>query len=278
MDIFQAIALGVVQGLTEFLPISSTAHLALLPWFMGWKDPGLTFSVALHVGTLLAVALYFRQDLTQMFFSWLGSLRGFDRTDPYQKLSWMVIFGCIPAVIAGFLLDDLIAGIFRSPYVIAAMLIGVAVLIAIAERTTKHTRTWKDMTLKDALLIGLAQACALIPGTSRSGATIVMGLFLGLERADAARFSFLLGFPVIFGSAVLKMKEVVTDPAMLAQLPMIGVGTVAAALSGYWCIAFLMRFLQTNTMTVFVVYRIALGLVILGLLITGVYQPAVAAP
>lgn len=273
MDIIQAITLGVVQGLTEFLPISSTAHLALVPWFFGWKDPGLTFDVALHVGTFIAVAIYFREDLIQMFFSWLKSFRGFDPTDPYQKLSWLVIFGCIPAVIAGFLLDDMIAGVFRSPYVIAASLIGVGILIAIAERVTTHTRTWKDMKLSDALLIGLAQALALIPGTSRSGATITMGLFLGLERADAARFSFLLGFPVIFGSAVFKLKDVAHDPLLAAQLPMIGVGVVASAISGYLCVRFLMKFLQTNTMTVFVVYRIMLGLVILGLLWSGYSLP-----
>ena len=273
MDIIQAITLGVVQGLTEFLPISSTAHLALVPWFFGWKDPGLTFDVALHVGTFLAVAIYFRQDLIQMFFSWIKSFRGLDPSDPYQKLSWLVILGCIPAVIAGLLLDDLIAGVFRSPYVIAASLIGVGLLIAYAERFTTHPRTWKDMKLKDALLIGLAQACALIPGTSRSGATITMGLFLGLERADAARFSFLLGFPVIFGSAVFKLKDVAHDPALAAQLPMIGVGVVASAISGYLCIRFLMKFLATNTMMVFVVYRIALGLVILGLIWSGYALP-----
>lgn len=276
MDIIQAITLGVVQGLTEFLPISSTAHLALVPWFFGWKDPGLTFDVALHVGTFLAVALYFRQDLIQMFVSWLKSLKHFDREDPYQKLSWLVLVGCIPAVIAGVLLDDFVAGVFRSPYVIAASLIGVGLLIAVAERITKHTRTWKDLKLKDAILIGLAQACALIPGTSRSGSTITMGLFLGLERADAARFSFLLGFPVILGSAVFKLKGLGHDPALSAMLPMMAVGVVVSAISGYLCIRFLMRFLATNTMTVFVVYRVVLGLVILGMLLTG-HAPTFAA-
>jgi undecaprenyl-diphosphatase len=276
VDIIQAITLGVVQGLTEFLPVSSTAHLTLVPWFFGWKDPGLTFDVALHVGTFLAVALYFRQDLTQMFFSWLKSLRHFDREDPYQKLSWLVIVGCIPAVIAGVVLDDYIAGVFRSPYVIAISLIAVGLLIAVAERLTQHTRTWKDMTLKDAILIGLAQACALIPGTSRSGSTITMGLFLGLERADAARYSFLLGFPVILGSAVFKLKDVAHDPTLSAMLPMMGVGVVVSAVSGYLCIRFLMRFLATNTMTVFVVYRVLLGLVILGMLLTG-HAPTFAA-
>lgn len=276
MDIIQAITLGVVQGLTEFLPISSTAHLALVPWFFGWKDPGLTFDVALHVGTFLAVALYFRQDLIQMFFSWLKSFKHFDREDPYQKLSWLVFVGCIPAVIAGVLLDDFVAGVFRSPYVIAASLIAVGLLIAVAERVTQHTRTWKDMKLKDAILIGLAQACALIPGTSRSGSTITMGLFLGLERADAARFSFLLGFPVILGSAVFKLKGLGHDAALTSMLPMMAVGVVVSAISGYLCIRFLMRFLATNTMTVFVVYRVVLGLVILGMLLTG-HAPTFAA-
>lgn len=269
MDLVQAVTLGVVQGLTEFLPISSTAHLALVPWLFGWKDPGLTFDVALHVGTLVAVLVYFRDDLRHMALAWLKSLTARDKADPYQNLAWLVIWGSIPAVIAGLLLDDLVETTFRSPYVIAAMLIGVGVLIAVAERITTQIRSWREMTLKDALLIGLAQACALIPGTSRSGATITMGLFLGMQRADAARFSFLLGFPVILGSTIFKLKDVASDPALAAMVPMMGVGIVSAAVSGYVCIAYLLRFLATQTMTVFVIYRILLGLAIIGLIANG---------
>lgn len=269
MDYIQAVTLGVVQGLTEFLPISSTAHLTLVPWLLKWQDPGLTFDVALHIGTLVAVVFYFRTDLLHMFTAWLRSFAHRDRSDPYQNLSWMVIWGSIPAVIAGLVLDDYVAGVFRSPYVISAMLIVVGVLIFIAERVAKPVRTWQEMTLKDAIFIGFAQACALIPGTSRSGSTIMMGLFLGLQRADAARFSFLLGFPVILGSTIFKLKGINSDPALFAMIPYMLVGVAASALSGYVCIAYLMKFLQTQTMTVFVVYRIALGFVIIGLIMNG---------
>lgn len=273
MDLVQAVTLGVVQGLTEFLPISSTAHLALVPWMFGWKDPGLTFDVALHIGTLLAVVIYFRDDLRHMAIAWLKSFKARDKADPYQNLAWLVVWGSVPAVGAGVLLDDLVETTFRSPYVIAAMLIGVGLLIAVAERLTAKTRTWQEMTLKDALLIGVAQACALIPGTSRSGATITMGLFLGLQRPDAARFSFLLGFPVILGSIVFKLKDVASDPALAAMIPHMGAGILASAISGYFCIAYLLKFLATQTMTVFVVYRVLLGLVIIGLIMNG-FNPA----
>ena len=269
MDVVQAVTLGVVQGLTEFLPISSTAHLALVPWLFGWKDPGLTFDVSLHIGTLLAVVIYFRDDLRHMTLAFFRSFKARDKADPYQNLAWLVVWGSVPAVVAGVLLDDLVETTFRSPYVIAAMLIGVGLLIAVAERLTAKTRTWQEMTLKDAILIGVAQACALIPGTSRSGATITMGLFLGMQRADAARFSFLLGFPVILGSIVFKLKDVAADPTLAAMVPHMGVGIVASAISGYFCIAYLLKFLATQTMTVFVVYRVLLGLAIIGLIWNG---------
>lgn len=269
MDIVEAITLGAVQGLTEFLPISSTAHLALVPWLLGWKDPGLTFDVSLHVGTLAAVVAYFWDDLLHMAKAWFSSFKKRDHADPYQNLAWLVVWGSFPAIIAGLLLNKLVETTLRSPYVIAGMLIGVAILIGIAERLTPKTRIWQELTLKDAMLIGLAQACALIPGTSRSGATITMALFLGVQRADAARFSFLLGFPVILGSCVFKLKDVLHDPSLSAMLPMMGVGIVTSAISGYICIAYLLRFLATQTMMVFIVYRIALGLLIIGLIMNG---------
>lgn len=270
MDFLQAAALGVVQGLTEFLPISSTAHLALFPWFLGWKDPGLTFDVALHVGTLLAIILYFRQDLTQMALSWFQSFTRPNKEDPYQRLSWLVVVGSIPAVIAGITFEKQVETVLRSPYVIATMLIVVAVLFAIAERVTKQTRTLKEMTWRSALLVGVAQACALIPGTSRSGSTMMMAMFAGFKREEAARFSFLLGAPIMVGGIVFKMKDLLGDPIWAAQWPLIAVGVAASAISGYLCIRFLLAFLKTQSMTVFIVYRIALGLIIFGLLLTGV--------
>lgn len=276
MNVIQALTLGVTQGLTEFLPISSSAHLVLVPWFLGWEDPGLAFDTALHAGTLVAVMAYFRQDLVQLALSWVKSLRGFDRTDPYQKLSWLVIFGCLPAIAAGLLLEGAIATVFRSPYWIAGMMIGVALLIALAEKVTQQVRSWKEMNLKDALVIGAAQACALIPGTSRSGSTIAAGLFMGLKREDAARFSFLLGFPVILGSAVFQGKKLLASPAGSEPLILL-LGVAASAISGYFCIRFLIRYLQKHGMAPFIVYRLALGLLILGLLLSG-HAPSFAEP
>ncbi|MFP5501004.1 MAG: undecaprenyl-diphosphate phosphatase [Candidatus Sericytochromatia bacterium] len=266
MDVFQAATLGLVQGVTEFLPISSTAHLVLTPWLLGWEaDQGLTFDVALHIGTLFAMLVYFRRDLTEMFFAWISSFRANREPNPYRRLSWLVIFGTVPVVIAGVFLDKYVDGVLRSPWVIGGTFIGVALLIALAERTSKLERTWKDLRLKDAMLIGLAQAVALIPGVSRSGSTIMAGLFLGLERADAARFSFLLGFPVTIASIVFKFKDLGAEPMIASQLPMMAVGTVVSAVSGFLCIHYLLKFLQRFTMNVFVVYRIAFGLMILGM-------------
>ncbi|MEB3195767.1 MAG: undecaprenyl-diphosphate phosphatase [Candidatus Sericytochromatia bacterium] len=292
MDAFQAITLGIVQGLTEFLPISSTAHLTLVPWALGWQDPGLTFDVALHVGTLVAVTVYFFSDLRQLAVAWLRSIWGFFQPrpprslgaaaleppaesprDPYGLLAWLVIAGSVPAVLAGLTLEKWIATTLRSPLVIAGALIGVAVLIAMGDRLTRASRAWTSITLKDALLIGLAQACALVPGVSRSGATMTMGLFLGLTRKDAARFSFLLGFPVILGSTVFKLRHIFEDAALQALAPWMALGAATAAISGYACIHFLLRFLATQTMTVFVVYRILLGLLIIGLVQAGLPLP-----
>jgi undecaprenyl-diphosphatase len=193
---------------------------------------------------------------------------------PYATLAWLVIAGSVPAVVAGLSLEKWIETTLRSPLVIAGTLIGVGLLIAVADRVTRQRRDWTSLRLKDAVLIGLAQACALVPGVSRSGATITMGLFLGLNRKDAARFSFLLGFPVIFGSTVFKLRHIFEDVALQQLAPWMALGAVAAAVSGYFCIAFLLRFLASQTMTVFVLYRIALGLLILGLVAGGFSVPS----
>ncbi len=269
MTHFEAMVLGIVQGLTEFLPVSSTAHLALVPWLMGWSDPGLAFDVALHVGTLLAVTVFFRQDLWAMAKAFVKSLPRPDLSDAYQRLAWWVIVGCVPAVVAGVLLEDWIEGALRSPAVIATMLITVALLIAWAERRGSLTRDLEHLTWREALLIGLAQACALIPGTSRSGATMTMALFLGFARPEAARFSFLLGYPVILGSALFKLKDLAATGALSTHAVPLAIGIASSAVSGYLCVRFLLRFLASHTMTVFVVYRIVLGLVIIGLLASG---------
>ncbi|MEB3330747.1 MAG: undecaprenyl-diphosphate phosphatase [Candidatus Sericytochromatia bacterium] len=295
MDALQAITLGIVQGLTEFLPISSTAHLALVPWAFGWQDPGHTFDVALHAGTLIAVTAYFWDDLRQMAWSFWRSLPavlrrsaapgapgeaavapGAEATalDPHGMLAWMVVAGSVPAVVAGVLIEKWVETTLRSPLVIAGTLIGVALLIWFIDRRAQGRRTWQDVGLKDAILIGLAQACALVPGVSRSGATITMGLYVGLSRADAARFSFLLGFPVILGSTVFKLRHLLEDAALQALAPWMLLGAAAAAGSGYLCIALLLRFLASRTMLTFVVYRLALGGLILLLVWKG-WAPAI---
>ncbi|MEB3224053.1 MAG: undecaprenyl-diphosphate phosphatase [Candidatus Sericytochromatia bacterium] len=290
VDAFQAITLGIVQGLTEFLPISSTAHLALVPWAFGWQDPGHTFDVALHAGTLIAVTAYFWDDLRRMAVAFARSLIGLLRRtpsprslgaaaleapsgpaapDPHGVLAWMVVAGSVPAVLAGVLIEKWVETTLRSPLVIAGTLIGVALLIWVIDRRASGHRAWQDLRLKDAVLIGVAQACALVPGVSRSGATITMGLLLGLSRADAARFSFLLGFPVILGSTVFKLRHLFEDASLQALAPWMALGAAAAALSGYACIAFLLRFLASRTMLTFVLYRVALGSLILFLVAMG---------
>lgn len=273
MDVIQAVGLGLVQGLTEFLPISSTAHLALVPWFVGWKDPGLTFDVALHVGTLVAVTAYFREDLWGMLRAGFTSLVRRDPSDPFQRLAWQVVIGCIPAIFAGVLLDQYVSGALRSPAVIASALIVVGLLLALADRQAKEGHTLEAFTWKSALLVGLAQACALVPGVSRSGATMAAALGLGFERPAAARFSFLLGYPVILGGCVFKLKDLIHAPDLAAMATPIAIGVAASAVSGYFCIAYLLRFLQSNSFKIFVGYRLALGLAIFVMLALGVTPP-----
>lgn len=260
MDILQSVVLGIVQGITEFLPISSTAHLILTPLFLGWKDPGLTFDVALHVGTFLAVAAYFREDLGQMIRAGFTSLRRPNFAgDPYQRLAWLTVIGCVPAGVMGILFEDVIETTLRSPYVIAATLAGVALLLLLAEFVGKRERDVKHLTLRDALLIGIAQACALIPGVSRSGATMTMGMFSGLTREASARFSFLLGVPIIFASCLFKLRHLPSAGLSSTEFLAMGVGVTTAALTGYFVIKFLLAFLAKRSMMVFIVYRLFVG-------------------
>ncbi len=260
MDILQSVVLGIVQGITEFLPISSTAHLILTPLFLGWKDPGLTFDVALHVGTFLAVAAYFREDLTQMIRAGLTSLRKPNfKEDPYQRLAWLTVIGCVPAGVMGILFEDAIGTTLRSPYVIASTLAGVALLLLLAEFVGKRDRDVKHLTLRDAILIGIVQTCALIPGVSRSGATMTMGMFSGLSREAAARFSFLLGVPIIFASCLFKLRDLPGAGLSAAELTAMGVGVATSAVTGYFVIKFLLSFLAKRSMLIFIVYRLIVG-------------------
>jgi len=279
MTILQAIILGIVQGLTEFIPISSSGHLVILPWLFGWEDgalTSLTFDVALHLGTLVAVLAFFAADWARLIRAGVLSLA--ERkigNDPDRKLAWFLIVGCIPGGIAGVLFESRIENLFHEPNAPhqAGAMIAMAVIIALlgallfaAERFARHLREMKQITLRDALLIGLAQAMAIFPGVSRSGATITAGLALGLERESAARFSFLLSAPIVAGAGVKSVweifKDVQTGALTSSDLLLFPVGFLAAAASGYLCIKYLLRVMQKNPTNVFVYYRWALAALI----------------
>jgi undecaprenyl-diphosphatase len=263
-EILQAALLGVVQGLTEFLPISSTAHLALVPWALGWDSPllnSLTFDVALHMGTLVAVVLYFWSDWLRLAAGVIDAARG--RPNPAARAAGLVLLGTIPAVVVGLLFQSSVETTFRSPSQIALVLVIFSLLMYGAERIATRQRGLDQLRTTDALAIGCAQAVALVPGVSRSGVTISTGLLLGLERAAAARFSFLLSTPAIAGAGLKKLLDLrgvalePGDPGMML------VGALAAGISGWLCIRWLLRYLARETMDVFVVYRLALAALIL---------------
>jgi undecaprenyl-diphosphatase len=261
MDIIQAIVFGAVQGATEFLPISSTAHLILLPWFMGWRDPGLAFDVALHLGTLVALLIFFRNEWIKLSVSGLNLLRG-RKQDPGARLVLFLVLATIPGALAGALLEDFIEEKLRSPLVIALTLIALALVLVAAERIGKRRTTVESMSLPDALAIGCAQALALVPGVSRSGITITAALFCGLTREAAARFSFLLSTPIIAGAVGKKLADIAAEGLPPGELGAFITGIVAAGIVGYASIAFLLRYLTNHNTFVFVYYRIALGIVI----------------
>ncbi|MEO8286321.1 MAG: undecaprenyl-diphosphatase UppP [Chloroflexota bacterium] len=274
MDLFHALVLGIVQGLTEFLPISSSAHLLIVPWLLGWNEPSLTsiqFDVSLHIGTLVAVLIYFAGDWRRIITGFVGSVIERKIGDnPDRKLAWLVILGSIPAAVVGVLGESKIDEIFHDPanlrtamLVIATTMIALALLLFVAERVGKHSLDLRHIGLSAAITIGVAQALALIPGVSRSGSTITAGLFMNLKRESAARFSFLLATPVILGAGVKKLYDVVQAGGIPAdqQLGFI-IGFLAAAISGFLCIAFLLRYLQRNSTLPFIIYRIALGILL----------------
>ncbi len=255
MDIIQAIALAVLQGLTEFLPVSSSAHLILLPVLAGWEDQGLAFDVAVHVGTLTAVVAFYRKDLVQIIAAWGRSVTGKGMTDD-AKLAWYVVLGTIPVGIVGITLPDVVENVFRSPMVIAGATIVFAFLLWFAEKRAKEQRS--TITLLDAVIIGLFQAIALIPGTSRSGITITAGLMTGLKREYAARFSFLLSIPVIALAGMVKGLELYKS-AVPVQWDMIAVGVVLSAFVAYLSIGWFLKLLDKIGMMPFVFYRLVLG-------------------
>ena len=264
MDIFQSIILGIVQGLGEFLPISSTAHLILAPYFFGWSDPGLSFDVALHVGTLIAVIGFFWRDWITILKLALQKISNFkfqiSNSEEYPaQLIWLLVIASVPGAIFGFLFDDYAEYVFRNPLLIAFTLSVVGLLLYLVDKYSKHKKDINHISIKDAILIGLSQAVAIIPGVSRSGATMTTGLALGLSREQAARFSFLLSTPIIFGAAILKVPHLLKAGI---DLPII-FGIIAAAISGYLAIKYMLRFIQKVGYAPFFYYRLFLAFIVI---------------
>ena len=271
MPLLQVIVLAVLQGITEFLPISSSAHLALTPWLFGWRDQGLEFDIALHIGTLFSVLIYFFRDWLRILANGLGfsdlAILGPDPSlDRNPRMLWYLVAATIPAGIAGLLFKDTVETTLRSPYVMGAMLIVVGLIMWAAERFAKHERSMGEMSLKDCFFIGCAQALALIPGTSRSGITMTAGLFRNLDRSTAARFSFLLSTPIVAAAALKGILDLRKHGALTAEMmPLLAVGIIVTAITGCFVIAVLLKFLRTNSVTPFVIYRIAFGIFIIAL-------------
>jgi undecaprenyl-diphosphatase len=258
LELFAAIILALVQGLTEFLPISSSAHLILVPQLLGWPDQGLAFDVAVHLGTLLAVLWYFRHEVVAIIRAWSGSLVGKSGSRTDAHLGWMIIVASIPVALAGLLFNEFIANELRSPIVIATATAVFGVALWVADLRSKKVADEHNISLVVALLVGFAQVLALIPGTSRSGITITVGLALGLSRETAARFSFLIAMPTIVGAALLETIELLESSAPVPWLAM-GVGLAVAAVSAYACIRVFLGAIERIGMLPFMLYRLALA-------------------
>jgi undecaprenyl-diphosphatase len=274
VSVLEAIVLGIVQGLTEFLPISSTGHLRIVPAFLGWEDPGAAFTAVTQLGTMAAVLLYFREDLRRIAIAWWRSV--WDRPlrrELDARLGWYIVLGTIPIGIFGVLFKDQIETGARDLYLIGVALIVLGLVLLLAEKVGKRERSIEQIRTKDGFAIGFAQALALIPGVSRSGATITAGLFLGLDRTAAARFSFLLSVPAVVLSGLLELGTILSDDdGDHTSLGALVIATVMAFVSGYAAIAWLLRYLTTHSMAIFVVYRVALGVLVLALTAAGTIE------
>jgi undecaprenyl-diphosphatase len=266
---FQAIVLGVVQGLTEFLPVSSSAHLRVVPAFAGWDDPGAAFTAVTQLGTLAAVLVYFRRDLIAIGRAWFAGLRDAGiRRSHESMLGWYILVGTVPIALLGFLFRDQIDSGARNLWVIGSTLIVLGLVLLAAEWAGRQSRELVSLRWRDGIVIGFAQAAALVPGVSRSGATISAGLFLGFDRAAAARYSFLLSVPAVVLSGLFELRHIGEEGG--APIGATVVATLLAFVAGYASIAFLLRFLASHTVGVFVAYRVALGAVVLALVAAGV--------
>jgi undecaprenyl-diphosphatase len=277
MELFAAAVLGIVQGLTEFLPISSSAHLILVPWFLGWKPEGLVFDVSLHLGTAVAILAYFWRDwltLARELIS--GIATGEPLGNAQRRLAWFLIVGSLPAAIVGLLFEKHVERTLRSPLVTVATLVAIGAVLYISERRSKRQRSLEKFTWGDSIWIGLSQALALIPGVSRSGITISTAMLRDADRTSAARFSFLLATPVILGAGMLEgwhlFKEAGTTALVAAggpanpvgaQWPVFVIGVACAAITGFLCIRYFLRYLQTKSLIPFVIYRFVLAGIVL---------------
>lgn len=273
MGWLEALVLGIVQGLTEFLPISSSAHQSIVGQFFGGEDVGAAFTAITQLGTEAAVILFFRRDIWLIMKHWTLALVGrLPRDDPEARMGWLVILGSIPIVVLGVLFQDAIDSALRNLWITAAMLAGFGVIIGIADRLARNVRPLESLTWQHGILYGLAQSLALIPGVSRSGATIAAGLAMGYQRVAAAKYSFLLAIPAVVGSGFFKLADISDDPVEPAWGQIV-LATVLAFVIGYAVIAWLLRYVSTHNFLPFVIYRIALAVLVAVLLLTGVLEP-----
>ncbi|MFE6385218.1 undecaprenyl-diphosphate phosphatase [Nocardiopsis dassonvillei] len=272
MSLFEAVILGLVQGLTEFLPISSSGHLRVVSAFFGWPDPGAAFTAVSQIGTELAVVIYFRQRVWAILSTWTRSLFNRElRSDINARMGWYVILGSVPIVVLGLLLEDQIDSVFRDLRLIALNLIIFGVILGIVDRYSRKHRTLEDLNVSRGMTFGLFQALALVPGVSRSGGTVTGGMLLGFKRADAAEYAFLLALPAVFGSGLYKLTDIGENE--YAGWGATIVGTLIAGVVGFIVIAWLMRFISTHSFMPFVYYRVGLGILILALVSWGALDP-----
>lgn len=267
MPLYQAIILAIVQGLTEFFPVSSSAHLIVIPDFLGWNDGGLVFDVALHTGTLAAIIIYFFKDWVQVIANGLGFSYAGSRPDENSRfLLWYLVLGTIPGAIAGWKWDKYAEHAWRSPYIIGAAAILVAIYMAVSDRIVQSKSGLDQLSWRDALIIGIAQAFAIIPGVSRSGSTIATGRFCRLDREAAARFSFLLSAPLIAGAAAKKFLDVHKEGGLPPEMRLpYAVGILVSAVVGILVIAFFLKYLRRHSLAVFIWYRIIFGIIVVAL-------------
>ncbi|MEN6461124.1 MAG: undecaprenyl-diphosphatase UppP [Syntrophomonas sp.] len=256
MTLLQSIVLGLVQGLGEFLPISSSAHLVLVPWLFKWQDPGLTFDVALHLGTLVAVVIYFFSDWLKLLIAGFSNVRSTE-----GKLFWYLVVSSIPGAAVGFILENKAETVFRTPLLIAIMLIVMGFILYWADQKSRKTTELENIDFSTSFLIGLSQALAIIPGVSRSGITMTTGLLTGLTRESAARFSFLLSTPIILGAALVKLPDVIANPGMISVNFLVGM--LVSCISGIASIYFLLRYVQRKSFLPFAWYRFILGAIVI---------------